>query len=1142
METKIVVLDGAMGTQLGSLNLTETDYRGNFDVLNLTRPDIVKMCHMKYLLAGADIITTNTFNSTHVAQKHYSISPDVAQSMAHMGAKLAVECAQSVRSSGKVAFVAGSLGPTPVSVSIVMGPDQPYNRSATFALLADSYQREADVLIQAGVDIILIETVFDTLNCKATISVALDSVSGRTMSGQNIQAFWASIEHSMPFCIGLNCCLPAKELALHLRTLSRIAPCCIGAYPNTGESCLGKTESPEEFSNLMGHLCCEGLLNIVGGCCGSSFIHISELAKAVSTITPRHTPPRSSHLWLSGLDVTLLDHSSFIKIGEQCNVYGSRFFSQLIKQNKFEEAACVARSQIQSGAEMIDINTDDALSDSVGKMSAFINQLSSDPAIAKYPFVIDSADIAVVEAGLQRIQGKGIVNSLSLKDGEDIFLQKAKLCREYGASIIVMACDETGPAETAERKVEICRRSARLLAHIGVPLHEIIFDMNVMTLASGTRTNNAVEFFEALKGLKREFPLSYTIGGVSNISYPFRALPSLRQAITSVFLFHAIKAGLDMAIMNVTSATDFNSIPQEQRLLIEKLIFDQNSSEDTAETLIHHAQHHSPSHLPILLQSPSIPASDRLTLAIAKGDITCLKSDLEEALQHNTASQILEGPLLSGLVQVGSLFGDGVIFLPHLLRASRVMHQAVEILKTTTAQFEFQKPRGTIILATVKGDVHDIGKCIVGTVMACSNFKVVDLGTQCEASTIVSQACEQKADFIGVSGLISPSLFQMELLAQELARRKFHIPLLIGGAATSELHTAVKLAPLYAPLIHIRDASLCVPIVSTLMNPQTRLHLLDTIKSKQQTLQKAYATSRNSLEVLPFQQAREAKLILDWSRSQPRMHFTGIEIMRDYDVSQGTAPTNKYPDILCDQKVGGDARAVFDCAQTLLLRCEEQNIIPLHAVLGLFPANSVEEDVEIYDDESRAKPKCVFHGLRQQTHSNEHCLALGDFIAPKGSGILDYIGVFAATAGTKMEALVTQLNSEGDTESSLVAEALSHRLVEALMETVHHNFLQYCNLPKGIRPAFGFPQLPDHSEKEAALALLDAERAIGVHLIPGSYAMSPCASSCGMFLLHPEAEYFGVGCIGEDQLQHYAKRKGVVPSALKSVLACAVVD
>ena len=1198
LEKRILVLDGATGTLIQRYGLTEADFRGerfrdhtcdvrgDTDLLCLTRPDVVRAVHDAYLAAGADIITTNTFTATRIAQADYAME-GAAYEIHVEAARIAREAADAaeVREPGRPRFVVGSLGPTNKTASISPDVADPAARSVTFEELAVAYAEAARGLLIGGADLLMIETAFDVLNAKAAIyaiegvfdelgvrvplwiSGTITDASGRTLSGHTVEAFWNAVRHARPLIVGLNCALGARQLRDHVAELSGLADTFVAAHPNAGlpNEFGGYDETPEAMAALVRGFADAGIVNVVGGCCGSGPAYVEALAGSVRGLPTRPVPARPSALRLAGLEsLNVGEGSLFLNIGERTNVAGSRAFARRIVDGDFDAALAIARAQVESGAQAIDVNMDEALLDSEASMTHFLNLVASEPAIARVPIVVDSSKWSVIEAGLRCIGGKPIVNSISLKEGEAEFLTRARAARRYGAAVIVMAFDEQGQADTVERKVEICRRAYRLLTEqVGLAADEIVFDPNVFAIATGIEEHAgyAVAYIEAVRRLKAELPEAHVSGGVSNVSFAFRGNDTIREAIHAVFLYHAIAAGMDMGIVNPGALAIYSEIPAELRERVEDVV--RNRRPDATERLLEIAPQYSgagAARPEADLTWREWPVIDRLRHALVEGIDTWVVEDAEEArVAAAHPIDVIEGPLMAGMNAVGDLFGAGKMFLPQVVKSARVMKKAVAhlvpYLEAEKAASGDLRPRGKILMATVKGDVHDIGKNIVGVVLQCNNYEVVDLGVMVPAARILEEARAQKADVIGLSGLITPSLEEMAHVAGELEREGFSLPLLIGGATTSRAHTAVKIAPRYsAPVVHVADASRAVGIVSELLGGSAAAYAAG-VREDQERTRVERAGRHERIAKVSIEAARVNRTLVDFSVPAPKPGLLGV---RGFDVPLSdlvewidwspffTAWEMKgtFPGILDDPKLGESARTLQKDGLELLDRIVDRKLLAARAVVGIWPANSVGDDIELYADEGRADVLAVIHTLRQQMEKppGRPNQALADFVAPSGSGVPDHLGGFAVTAGVGSAELAATFETANDDYRAIMSKALADRLAEALAEFVHarvrrelwgYAASEALDKPQiigeeyqGIRPAPGYPACPDHTEKATLFALLDAEARAGISLTE-SFAMLPPASVCGFYFWRPEARYFGLGRIGRDQLEDYARRKGM---------------
>ena len=1190
---RILVLDGAMGTMLQRHRLDEAafrgerfaawprDLKGDNDLLLLTQPAIVADVHRQYLAAGADIIETNTFNATRIAQADYGAESLVAE-LNREGARLARAVADEFEAAdpSRPRYVAGVLGPTNRTASISPDVNDPGARNTSFAALAEAYEEAAAALVEGGADLLLIETVFDTLNAKAAIfaieslvarggprlpvmiSGTITDASGRTLSGQTAEAFWYSVAHAAPLSIGLNCALGAKQLRQYVQDVGRVAPVYVSAHPNAGlpNEFGGYDETPETMSTQLREWAEHGLVNIVGGCCGTTPDHIAAIASAVRGLTPRQRPAVPPATRLAGLEPLIIkDDSLFVNVGERTNVTGSRRFAKLILGGEHEAALEVARQQVENGAQMIDVNMDEGMLDAERAMATFLNLVASEPAISRVPVMIDSSKWSVIEAGLRCVQGKGVVNSVSLKEGEGPFLEHAQLARRYGAAVVVMAFDEEGQADTVERRVAVCARAYRLLTEqAGFPPEDIIFDPNVFAIGTGIEEHAgyAVAYIEATRRIKEQLPRVLVSGGISNVSFSFRGNDPVREAIHAVFLYHAIAAGLDMGIVNAGQLAVYDDIEPALLERVEDLVL--NRRPDATERLLEVADAAARSSRE---SGPDLswrkqPVGERLTHALVEGIADFVVEDTEEARQQAARPlDVIEGPLMDGMNVVGDLFGAGKMFLPQVVKSARVMKRAVahllpfmEAEKSADAQ-----AKGRILLATVKGDVHDIGKNIVGVVLQCNNYEVIDLGVMVPAAKILEAAAERNVDIIGLSGLITPSLEEMTFVASEMERTGLDLPLLIGGATTSRAHTAVKIEPAYrrGPTVHVADASRAVGVVGSLLSPEQRADYAVRVRDEYRALREERSSRRAGERRVTIEEARANRLVPDWARPVPVPAFTGVRHLRDYPLAellpridwtpffQSWEMRGHYPDILNDPVQGKAATQLFDDARTLLAQLVAGGRLRAAAAFGFWPAAARGDDLVLRLSDGG---EAVSRTLRQQMQkgAGRANLALADFVAPEGNGITDYVGLFAVTAGLGAPELIAERRAQHDDYSAILIEALADRLAEAFAERLHERvrkeFWGYATDEQldngalireqyqGIRPAPGYPACPDHTEKGAIFQLLDAP-AVGITLTE-SCAMQPGASVSGYYFWRPEAQYFGLGRIGPDQVADYAARKG----------------
>jgi len=1199
LRQRVVILDGAMGTMIQRHRLSEadfrgtrfadwrTDLRGNNDLLALTRPQVIGGIHREYLNAGADVISTNTFNSTPVSQADYRMESLIGE-LNRAAAQVARQAADEVgAASGRQRFVAGALGPTGRTASLSPDVNDPGFRNINFDQLVAGYAEAARALVEGGVDLLLIETVFDTLNAKAAlfavrnvlddmgielpiiVSGTITDASGRTLSGQTTEAFWNSIRHGRPTAVGLNCALGGKQLRPYIQELSRIADTHVCAYPNAGlPNAFGEyDETPEQTAATLREFATSGFLNLVGGCCGTTPEHIRAIADAVAGIAPRAVPTVSRACRLSGLEPLTIDANSlFVNVGERTNVTGSAKFRKLIEAGDYAAAVDIARQQVANGAQIIDINMDEGMLDSQAAMTRFLLLIAGEPDIARVPVMIDSSKWSVIEAGLKCVQGKSIVNSISLKEGEEAFLHHAGQCRRYGAAVVVMAFDEKGQADTIERKVGISERAYRLLTEkLDFPPEDIIFDPNIFAVATGIEEHNryGLDFIEATAAIKQLMPAVHVSGGVSNVSFSFRGNEPVREAMHSVFLYHAIRAGMTMGIVNAGQLAIYEDIPADLRERVEDVILARR--EDATERLLEIAERFKGGGSVKRgddLEWRKLPVAERLQHALIKGLDEFVLADTEEArLVAKRPLDVIEGPLMDGMNVVGDLFGAGKMFLPQVVKSARVMKKAVSVLIPYIEQEKSGASRsnGKVIMATVKGDVHDIGKNIVGVVLQCNNFEVVDLGVMVSCEKILEAATREGADLIGLSGLITPSLDEMVHVAKEMQRLGYQQPLLIGGATTSPAHTAVKIDPQYAgPVIYVKDASRSVGVCQQLVTPATRAAYVANIKEENERRREQHRNKSVKSPQLSLNQARAKKFAIEWdSYVPPAPTYLGVRTFEDYPLAE-LVPyidwmpffnawefAGKFPDVLTDPVIGEAASNLYADAQRMLTKLIEERWLQARAVVGFFPANSVgDDDVEVYADEQRAAVAHRLHHLRQQKSKpqDQAQLCLADFVAPAATGRADYIGAFAVTAGIGIDAHVARFEAAHDDYSSIMLKALADRLAEALAERLHERVRRelWAYAPeeqldgsglireeyRGIRPAPGYPACPDHTEKATLWRMLDADRTAGIELTE-SFAMLPTAAVSGFYFSHPKAHYFGVGKIDRDQVASYAERKGM---------------
>eukprot|EP00761_Pharyngomonas_kirbyi_P012482 gb/GECH01012509.1/.p1 GENE.gb/GECH01012509.1/~~gb/GECH01012509.1/.p1 ORF type:complete len:1246 (+),score=422.22 gb/GECH01012509.1/:1-3738(+) len=1213
---RVLIIDGAMGTMLQNYSLEEEDYRGqqfkdhphslqgNNDLLSVTQPQILEEIHKAYLEAGADIVETNTFSSTRIAQEDYSLQ-DHAYEMNKASAQCAKNAAREFteKDPSKPRFVAGSIGPTNKTASISPSVENPGERNISFDELVDAYTEQIQGLVDGGADLLLVETIFDTLNAKAAlyaiktyfedtgnelpifISGTITDQSGRTLSGQTTEAFYISMMHANMLGIGLNCALGADLMRPYIERLSKIAECYTFAYPNAGlPNLMGEYDhTPEFMADQLEEFVQSGFLNLAGGCCGTSPEHIKAISERLKSVKPVRSLPeeRDTTMRLSGLEpVFYTPQSNFMNIGERCNVAGSIRFKRLIKNGNFEEALSVARAQVDAGAQVIDINMDEGLLDSVVVMKRFVNLIMSEPEIARVPIMVDSSNFSVIQSGLKCIQGKSIVNSISLKEGEEQFLSQAREIRKHGAAVVVMAFDETGQATESDRKVSIAERAYNLLREkAGFPPEDIIIDPNILTIATGMEEHNnyAVEFLESIKAIKQKLPHAKVSGGLSNLSFSFRGLNRIREAMHAAFLYHAIRNGMDMGIVNAGALIIYDEIPKDLLQLVEDAIF--NRTSEATERLLEFAEKEKERQKN---QGPTAKEAEewrqgtveeRLSHSLVKGIDKYVIDDTEEARQKYSAPlHIIEGPLMKGMNVVGDLFGAGKMFLPQVIKSARVMKKAVGHLIPFMEEEKKRKMEekgiedesdmyaGTVLLATVKGDVHDIGKNIVRVVLSCNNYRVIDLGVMVTCEKILSEAKRVNADIIGLSGLITPSLSEMSHVSKEMERLGFSLPLLIGGATTSKQHTAVKIRPHYSgPCIHVLDASKSVTVVSSLLDQDSRDEFIEEIDEEYEDLREDWLSSHEDRKFVSLEKARERRLKIDFDKTPPAPapSFFGTKVLDNYDLNRivenidwspffavwqlrGKYPNRGFPKLFNDPKVGPEAKKLYEEAQEMLNEIVEKKLMRVRGVIGFWPANSVGDDIEVYPDEDRKAPIATLYGIRQQQEreKTKEFLSMSDFVAPKG--YQDYVGIFAvATFGC--EEMVAEYEKNYDDYKSIMAKALADRLAEAFAEVLHEDVrkeywgyapdesLGSKDLIKvkyeGIRPAPGYPSQPDHTEKQTMWDLADVKEATGIGLTE-SLAMNPPAAVSGLYFAHPESKYFAVGKIEKDQVEDYARRKG----------------
>ena len=1202
LEHRILVLDGAMGTMIQRHKLQEKDYRGtrfaahshpligNNDILVLTRPDIIYALHCDFLEAGSDIIETNTFNANPISQGDYNAA-NLVKELNIEAARLARKAADvfTEKNPEKPRFVAGSIGPTNKTLSLSPDVNNPGFRAVSFQEVVDNYTLQLEGLIEGGVDLLLVETVFDTLNCKAAlfsieeffnrtslripvmVSGTVVDASGRTLSGQTTEAFWISIAH-MPdlLSVGLNCALGSKQMRPFIASLSGIADSYVSVYPNAGlPNEFGEyDDSPEYMAAQIADFATSGFVNIVGGCCGTTPQHIKAIAEAVKTLKPRKRPAKHHELQLSGLEPLHVNSTTgFINIGERTNVTGSKKFARLIKEGNYDEALSIARQQVESGAQVIDVNVDEGMLDSEKVMKDFLNLIASEPEISRVPVMIDSSKWSVIESGLQCVQGKSIVNSISLKEGEGLFRERAHKVLQYGAATVVMAFDEQGQADSYQRRIAICKRAYDILTlEVGFPPEDIIFDPNVLTVATGIEEHNnyAVDFIQTVRWIKENLPFAKISGGISNVSFSFRGNEPVREAMHAAFLYHAIRAGLDMGIVNAGQLAIYEDIEPELLVRVEDVLL--NRRADATERLVSFAETIGDGGEKTEAKAAewrSAPVEERLRHALIKGIVEYIEDDTEEARQlYPSPLQVIEGPLMNGMNAIGDLFAEGKMFLPQVVKSARVMKRSVAYLlpfiEEEKAMNKDTRAAAKVLLATVKGDVHDIGKNIVAVVLACNNYDVVDIGVMMPCEKILEAAVREKADLIGLSGLITPSLDEMVYVASEMERLGMKIPLLIGGATTSRIHTAVKIAPVYSgAVVQVLDASRSVPVVNSLLNPALSPDYIAQLKKEQAGLRESHASRTTTKRYLPLADARRNGPSLQWDNTTVYKPLKpGITILEDVRVGALRAYIDwtpffmvwemhgRYPQIFEHAEYGVEAQKLFDDANMLLDRIEKENLLGMKGVAGIFPANSNGDDIDVYSDENRNTVLITLHTLRQQLDkgTGEPNLALADFIASKESGLKDYIGGFAVTAGLGIEKLLNELRDKNDDYQRIMAQALTDRLAEAFAEMLHEKVRRelwgyapaetlkneelLAEQYQGIRPASGYPSSPDHTEKAELFTLLNAETNTGITLTE-TFAMNPASSVSGLYFAHPAAKYFILGKICRDQVEDYACRKGM---------------
>ncbi|HDY8048098.1 TPA: methionine synthase [Vibrio vulnificus] len=1198
LKQRILLIDGGMGTMIQGYKLQEQDYRGerfadwhsdlkgNNDLLVLTQPQLIKEIHHAYLEAGADILETNTFNATTIAMADYDME-SLSEEINFAAAKLAREAADewTAKNPAKPRYVAGVLGPTNRTCSISPDVNDPGYRNVSFDELVEAYSESTRALIRGGSDLILIETIFDTLNAKACafavesvfeelgfalpvmISGTITDASGRTLSGQTTEAFYNSLRHVRPISFGLNCALGPDELRPYVEELSRISETFVSTHPNAGlPNAFGEYDlSPEEMAEHVKEWAQSGFLNLIGGCCGTTPEHIRHMAMAVEGVSPRVLPEIPVACRLSGLEpLTIAKDTLFVNVGERTNVTGSARFKRLIKEELYDEALDVAREQVENGAQIIDINMDEGMLDAEACMVRFLNLCASEPEISKVPIMVDSSKWEVIEAGLKCIQGKGIVNSISLKEGKEKFVEQAKLIRRYGAAVIVMAFDEVGQADTRERKLEICTKAYRILVdEVGFPPEDVIFDPNIFAVATGIDEHNnyAVDFIEAVADIKRDLPHAMISGGVSNVSFSFRGNNYVREAIHAVFLYHCFKNGMDMGIVNAGQLEIYDNVPEKLREAVEDVVL--NRRDDATERLLEIAEEYRENAVgkqedASVLEWRTWSVEKRLEHALVKGITEFIVEDTEEArLNASKPLEVIEGPLMDGMNVVGDLFGEGKMFLPQVVKSARVMKQAVAHLEPfINASKQAGSSNGKILLATVKGDVHDIGKNIVGVVLQCNNYEIIDLGVMVPCEQILKVAKEQQVDIIGLSGLITPSLDEMVHVAKEMERLGFDLPLLIGGATTSKAHTAVKIEQNYShPVVYVNNASRAVGVCTSLLSDELRPAFVERLQADYELVRDQHNRKKPRTKPVTLEAARANKVAIDWqSYTPPAPSQPGVHVFDDFDVATlrqyidwtpfflTWSLVGKYPTIFEHEEVGEEAKRLFEDANEWLDRIEQEGLLKARGMCGLFPAASVGDDIEVYTDESRTQVAKVLHNLRQQTEKPKganYCLS--DYVAPKESGKKDWIGAFAVTGGVNERELADQFKAQGDDYNAIMIQAVADRLAEAFAEYLHERVRKEIwgyaadeNLSneelirekyQGIRPAPGYPACPEHTEKGPLWELLNVEETIGMSLT-SSYAMWPGASVSGWYFSHPDSRYFAIAQIQQDQVESYAERKG----------------
>ncbi|KQY59295.1 methionine synthase [Aeromicrobium sp. Root495] len=1207
LEQRIMVLDGAMGTAIQRDRPDEAGYRGtrfadwacdvggNNDLLTLSQPDIIAGIHREYLEAGADIIETNTFNANAISLRDYEMV-ELAYELNYEAARLARREADAVATPDRPRFVAGALGPTTRTASISPDVNDPAARNVSYEELVEAYSVATRGVLDGGADLVMIETIFDTLNARAAIfavetvfeeygrrwpiviSGTITDASGRTLSGQTAEAFWYSVRHAKPLLVGLNCALGAQEMRPYIAEISRLADCFVSCYPNAGlPNAFGEyDEEPDQTAAIIHEFAESGFVNLVGGCCGTTPAHIASIAKTVDGLPVRERPEIKPALRLSGLEPLVVDESSlFLNVGERTNITGSARFRNLIRDGDYDAALAVARQQVENGAQVIDVNMDEGMIDGVAAMDRFLKLVSSEPDIVRVPVMVDSSKWEVIEAGLRTLQGKAIVNSISLKEGEEPFVEHARLCRKYGAAVVVMAFDEDGQADNLERRKQICERAYRILVdEVGFPAEDIIFDPNVFAVATGIEEHAeyGIDFIEGTRWIKQNLPGALVSGGVSNVSFSFRGNNKVREAIHAVFLFHAIQAGMDMGIVNAGALEVYDEVPEVLRERIEDVILNRRS--DSTERLLEIANDFAGDGKKAEVADEewrSLPVGERITHALVKGIDAYAESDTEELRAEikergGQTIEVIEGPLMDGMNVVGDLFGAGKMFLPQVVKSARVMKKAVAYLipfieeeKVAAGGGGGNQSNGLVIMATVKGDVHDIGKNIVGVVLQCNNYEVVDLGVMVPVQKILDTAREMNADVIGLSGLITPSLDEMVNVAGEMERQGFEIPLLIGGATTSRAHTAVKVDEKYhGPVIWVKDASRSVPVVSQLLHEQQRVKLLDDVKTDYDSLRERHAARQDTRKMLSVDAARANATPVDWAGyepPQPAWEVGKPHLLDDYDLAElrqyidwqpffnAWEMKGRFPDILNNPTSGETARKLYDDAQEMLDRLIAEKWIKASGVVGLFPANADGDDTVVWTDQSRSTELTRLHHLRQQTEHRAGVphRSLADYVAPQETGLPDHVGAFAVTAGLGIRDKIEEFKADHDDYSAILLESLADRLAEAFAERLHERVRQeiWAYQPTeslenddliaekyvGIRPAPGYPACPEHTEKTTLWDLLDVQANTGIELTE-SMAMWPGASVSGWYFSHPQSQYMVVGRLGRDQVADYAERKG----------------